>query len=133
LKCSTINNVGLKGNNYKQMKFITAIILTALLAFTGGLWFGWWIIAVSGFVVALLVHQRPGKAFMAGFAGLFILWAGLAWWIDLKNEHILSTRIASVLPLGGNSFLLIIVTAIVGGLVAAFAALSGSYLRSSRL
>ncbi len=114
------------------MKFITAIILTALLAFTGGLWFAWWIIAVAAFIVALLVHQRPWKAFAAGFLGLFILWGCLAWWIDLKNEQILSGRIAEVLPLGGSSFLLIVVTGLIGALVAALAALSGSYLRSSR-
>ena len=115
------------------MKFITAIVLTALLAFAGGLWFGWWIIAVAAFLIALLVHQLPGKAFLSGALGVFLLWGALAWWIDMKNEHILSKRIAEVLPLGGNSLLLILVTAILGGLVAGFAALSGSYLRSSQV
>jgi len=114
------------------MKFIAAIVLTALLAFAGGLWFGWWIIAIAAFLIALLVHQRAGKAFLSGAAGVFLLWGALAWWIDMKNEHILSKRIAEVLPLGGNSFLLIVVTAVIGGLVAGLAALSGSYLRSSR-
>ena len=114
------------------MKFITAIVLTALLAFAGGLWFAWWIIAIAAFLISLLVHQRAGKAFLSGAIGVFLLWGGMAWWIDMKNEHILSRRIAEVLPLGGNSFLLILVTAIIGGLVAGLAALSGSYLRISR-
>ena len=114
------------------MKFIAAIVLTALLAFAGGLWFGWWIIAIAAFLIALLVHQLPGKAFLAGALGVFLLWVALAWWIDLKNEHILSKRIAEVLPLGGSSFLLILVTGIIGGLVSGFAAMSGSYLRRSK-
>ena len=114
------------------MKFIAAIVLTALLAFTGGLWFGWWIIAIAAFLIALLVHQQAGKAFLSGSIGVFLLWGALAWWIDMKNEHILSKRIAEVLPLGGNSILLILVTAVIGGLVAGLAALSGSYLRSTR-
>jgi hypothetical protein len=118
--------------NCLQMKFITAIILTALLAFAGGLWFGWWIIAAASFLIALLVHQKAGKAFASGFVGVFILWGILAWWIDMKNEHILSKKIAEVLPLGGSSFLLILVTALIGGLVAGFGAMSGSYLRSSK-
>ena len=114
------------------MKFITAILLTALLAFAGGLWFGWWIIALAAFIIALLVHQKAGKAFLSGAIGVFLLWATLAWWIDMKNEHVLSKKIAEVLPLGGSSFLLIIVTAFIGGLVAGFGAMSGSYLRSTR-
>ncbi len=115
------------------MKFITAIILTALLAFISGLlsFSPWWGFAVTSVLVALLVHQKAGKAFLAGFLGLFLLWGGLAWWIDMKNNEVLSQKIASVLPLGGNSILLIVVTGIAGGLVAGFAAMSGSYLRSS--
>ncbi|MBK8142775.1 MAG: hypothetical protein IPK57_18580 [Chitinophagaceae bacterium] len=115
------------------MKFITAIILTALLAFISGLlsFSPWWGFAVTSLIVALLVHQKAGKAFLAGFLGLFLLWGGLAWWIDMKNNGVLSQKIASVLPLGGNSILLIVVTGVAGGLVAGFAAMSGSYLRSS--
>ena len=113
------------------MKFITAIILTALLAFISGLlsFSPWWGFAVTSLIVALLVHQKAGKAFLAGFLGLFLLWGGLAWWIDMKNNGVLSQKI--VLPLGGNSILLIVVTGVAGGLVAGFAAMSGSYLRSS--
>jgi hypothetical protein len=112
------------------MKFITAIILTALLAFIGGLWFAWWSIAVAAFIIALLVHQKAGKAFLSGFIGVFFLWGVLALWIDIKNDSVLSKKIAEVLPLGGSSFLLILVTAVIGALVAGFGAMSGSYLRS---
>jgi uncharacterized membrane protein len=114
------------------MKSLVAIILTALLAFAGGLWFGWWIIAVAAFLIALLVHQKAGKAFLSGFAGGFLLWAILALLRDIPNESLLSKKIAEILPLGGNSLLLIIVTALIGALVAGFGAMSGSYLRSSR-
>ena len=114
------------------MKMIVAIILTALLAFVGGLYMQWWSLAIAGFIVALLIPQRPFKAFLSGFLGVFLLWAVLAWWIDMKNEGILSKKIASILPLGGSTMLLILVTAVIGGLVAGFAALSGSYLRASQ-
>ena len=113
------------------MKFLVAIILTGLLAFISGLFLPWWGIAVTSLLVALLVHQKTGKAFLSGLLGVFILWAGLAWWIDMKNNGVLSKKIASVLPLGGNAILLIIVTGFIGGLVAGMAAMSGSFLRSS--
>jgi hypothetical protein len=113
------------------MKFLVATVLTALLGFISGIFLPWWFIAVTSLIVALLVHQKGWKAFLAGFLGLFILWAGLAWWIDMKNNGVLSHKIAAVLPLGGSSLLLIVVTGLVGGLVAGFGAMSGSYLRAN--
>ena len=113
------------------MKFFVATILTALLAFISGLFLPWWGMAITSLLVAVLVHQKAGKAFLAGLLGVFILWAGLAWWIDMKNNGVLSEKIASVLPLGGNAVLLILVTGFIGGLVAGMAAMSGSFLRAS--
>ena len=113
------------------MKFLVAIILTALLAFISGLFLPWWGMAITSLLVAVLVHLKAGKAFLAGLLGVFLLWAGLAWWIDMKNNGVLSTKIASVLPLGGNAGLLILVTGFIGGLVAGMAAMSGSFLRAS--
>ncbi len=113
------------------MKFFGALILTALLAFISGLFLPWWGMALTSLLVALLIHQRSGKAFLSGLLGVFILWGGLAWWIDIKNDGVLSTKIASILPLGGNVILLIILTGVVGGLVAGMAAMGGSFLRSS--
>jgi hypothetical protein len=113
------------------MKFLVAILLTAVLAFISGLFLPWWGIAITSLLVALLVHQKSGKAFLSGLLGVFLLWAGLAWWIDMKNNGVLSKKIASVLPLGGNAIILILLTGLIGGLVAGMAAMSGSFLRSS--
>src|SRR3954468_8929005 len=113
------------------MKLLVSIILTALLALIAGLYLPWWSIAVAAFLVALLIPQFAFRAFVSGFFGIFILWAVIAWWIDMKNEGILSKKIAAVLPLGGSAILLILVTAFVGALVGGFAAMSGSYLRRS--
>lgn len=114
------------------MKFFVAIILTALLSFVAGIYIKWWwFFAIISFFVALLVNQGAGKSFLSGFLGLFILWAGLAWWIDIKNESVLSVKIAELLPLGGSSFALILVTGLLGGIIAGFAALSAGFLRST--
>jgi hypothetical protein len=111
------------------MKFLLSTLLTLALSFISGLFLPWWGIAVVGLLVAILVRQIAGLSFLAGFLGVFLLWAGLAFWIDQKNNSILSERIAHVLPLGGSPVLLILVTGMVGGLVAGFAALTGAYLR----
>lgn len=112
------------------MKFFVAIILTALLSFVAGIYIKWWwFFAVVAFFVALLVNQGAGKSFLSGFLGLFLLWAGLAWWIDGKNDSVLSVKIAELLPLGGSAFALILITGLLGGLVAGLAALSAGFLR----
>jgi hypothetical protein len=111
------------------MKFIVSLLLTALLSFTAGLYLPWWSIAICAFIVAILILQSPGKAFLAGFVGVFLLWFIFSLVIDSANDHILSHKIARIFPLGGMSFLLVLVTALMGGLVAGLAALSGAYLR----
>ena len=116
------------------MKFLVAILLTAFLSFIAGLYIAWWwFFAIVAFLVALLIHQKAWKAFFSGFLALFFLWGGLAYWIDIKNESILSVKIATILPLGGSSLLLILVTGFIGGLIAGFASISGSYLRSKKI
>lgn len=114
------------------MKILVAIILTALLSFVLGLYLPWWSVAIAAFVSVLLIPLRSSRAFLAGFLGVFILWFLLALWIDVKNQGTLSRKVAEIFPLAGSSFLIILVTAVIGAVIGGFAALSGSYLRSAR-
>ncbi|MGB8192543.1 MAG: hypothetical protein WCF67_11525, partial [Chitinophagaceae bacterium] len=79
------------------MKFLISILLIALLSFTIGLYLPWWSLALVAFVVAALIHQRAGKAFLSGFLALFLLWGILAFIIDQQNQHILSQKVAQLL------------------------------------
>ena len=111
------------------MKFITVIMLTALLGYAAPLYFAWWSFAITSFIVAVMIHQSPAKAFLTGFIGLSLLWGFHASIIDNANDHILSQKVAYILPLNGSSISLIWITAITGGLVSGFAALTGSFAR----
>lgn len=112
------------------MRFTLATFLTLSLAFIAGLFLPWWSIAVVAFLVAVLVKQKTGLAYLSGFTGIYLLWGGLALLINIKNNSILATKIAQIFPLNGSPFYLITVTAFVGALVGGFAAMSGSSLRS---
>ena len=114
------------------MRFFLAFILTFLLSFIAGLYLPWWSIALVAFLVALLLPQSAGRSFGAGFAAVFLLWGLLALWRDLPNKSLLSQKIAQLFYLQGSSLLLILVTALVGGIVAGFAAMSGSTIRPYR-
>jgi len=111
------------------MRFILSLLLTAALSFLAGIVLPWWSIAIVAFAVALLVPQKLIMAFLAGLLGVFLLWATLALWIDIKNGSTLSHKMAELFRLGGSSILLILVTAFIGGLVGGFAAMAGSSLR----
>lgn len=115
------------------MKFIVSILLTALLSFAIGFYMGWWSIALAAFTVSAFIRQKPAIAWLSGFLGIFLLWAVLAMWIDVKNQGILAEKIATLFPLGGSVALLILITALIGSLVGGFAALTGSYIRAKRL
>lgn len=112
------------------MKFTTVLLLTALLGYAAPLFFPWWSFAVTSFIIALTIHQKAGKAFLAGFFGLFLLWGVHAFILDSANDHLLSQKVAVLFPLGGSSTTLILITAFIGALVSGLAALSGSIART---
>jgi len=110
------------------MRFLLSVLLTAVLSFLTGLILPWWSIAIISFLVALLLAQKTSAAFLSGFLGIFLLWFILAFWIDFKNNSVLSHKISELFKLGGSSVLLILVTAFIGGLVGGFAAMAGGSL-----
>lgn len=114
------------------MKFIISLILTILLSFAACLFFPWWSIALAAFVVAALIPQKPFKSFLTGFIALLLLWGGLSFWISNNNDHILAHKVSQLILKVDNPYLLILATALIGALVAGFAALAGSYLRKTK-
>jgi hypothetical protein len=115
------------------MRFTLAVLLTLLAGTAIGLlsFVPWWGFVITTLLVALLLPQSSSMSFAAGFLGMFISWGGMAWWIDQLNKHILSSQIANLFPLQGSSAALLLITGLLGGLIAGLAALTGTYLRAS--
>ncbi len=111
------------------MKFFVSILLTALLSFALCLFLPWWVIAISGFAVAFAIPQKAGLSFITGFLALFFLWAGLSFWISAANEHLLAHKISMLFINVDNPILLIVVTGLIGGLVAGLGSLTGRLSR----
>lgn len=111
------------------MKFIVSLILMAALSFAACLYLPWWSIAIVCFIIAVLIPQHAGTAFLCGFISLFILWAGVSFWISNNNEHVLAHKISALILKKDNPDMLIIVTGLIGAVVGGFAALTGSLLR----
>lgn len=110
------------------MKFIPAILLIAVLSGIAEWFAPWWSLAIVAAVIAVAMKLRPGKAFLAGFLGIALLWLGVVLWRDIPNEHILSTRLAKLFTLPDHT-LFIVVTVVIGGLVGGLSAWAGAQLR----
>ncbi|HEU5052920.1 MAG TPA: hypothetical protein VFT78_07395 [Hanamia sp.] len=114
------------------MKFLTSTILIILFSFLSCLYFPWWSIAIVAFIIAVLIPQGQLASFLCGFVSLFLLWGFLSLWISIKNGNILAHRVSLLIFKTDSPFLLIVVTALLGALVAGFAALTGSLLRKEK-
>ena len=111
------------------MKFIVSVILIILLSFVACLYFPWWSIAVVAFIVTAIIPQGGLMSLVTGFCALFVLWGGLSFWISYNNDHILAHKMSLLIINTDNPYLLMLVSALIGGLTAGFAALAGCYLR----
>jgi hypothetical protein len=113
------------------MKFILSIFLVGLVTYAIGIYgsLPWWSFVVTNLIIAIALPIKPLQSFIAGASGVGALWAGLAFGIDMANNHILSSKVAQILPLGGSYIALIIVTAFVGALLGGLASLTGSFVR----
>lgn len=114
------------------MRFFLSLVLTAALAYVLGMFLDWWSIALAAFAVALLLPQTPGKAFFSGFFGIALLWGMMAGIMDLRNEHILATRMSKLILQSSAPFAMVMITAVLGGIVGALSALSASVIRRKR-
>lgn len=113
------------------MKFILSILLVGLVTYAIGIYgnLPWWSFVVTNLIIAIALPIKPLQSFIAGALGVGVLWAGLALGIDIANNHMLSSKVAQILHLGGSYITLIIVTAFVGALLGGLASLTGSFVR----
>ncbi len=111
------------------MKFFISTILIATLSFAVCLFLPWWVIAIAGFIVAFAIPQKAGLAFLAGFTALFILWAGMSFYMSSANGNLLVHKMSMLFLKVDNPILLFVLTGFIGGLVAGFGSLSGRLLK----
>ena len=128
------------------MKFLFRFLCILGFSAVFQLYLPFWIVGVIALIVGFLFAQRPRRwsfskrkqrgsySFWAGFLAIFLLWGLIAWVFDTQNDSILSTRIAGMLfseagaslSDGTKSYLLILLTGLMGGLLAGFSSMAGN-------
>jgi hypothetical protein len=99
-------------------------LIIFILCLLSGFLLPWWIVAVIAFAAAFFLGKTSGKSFGAGFLGVALAWAIWALIKSIPNENELANRVSALFHLPGW-YLMVIVTAIIGGLVGGMAAWSG--------
>lgn len=89
----------------------------------------WWLYMAGAFLVGIVVPQAAWKNLLAVFVATFAVWGALVYMANEANQGLMAGKMAEVLPLKGSTMAIMLITAVVGGLSAGFAALTGSFLR----
>ena len=110
------------------MKLLISVILTAILSLLMQLFLPWWSLLIAAAIVGAAFSLSGFLSFLGGFLGTAIVWWGYAWMIDMKNQAMLSSRIAELFN-AGSPAVLILFCGMTAGVVGGFAALSGSEVR----
>ncbi len=111
------------------MKFLIGVVATILLGGIFQTFFPFWSLAVAAFIVAMFVGGNGIRAFFYGLIAGLLLWGGYALFIDLANEGILSSRFGNLVGGLGRPIVLLL-TALIGGLISALGALTGSFVHT---
>lgn len=106
------------------MKFILQTIIILIISWVAVLFLPWYCIAVIAFAFGYLLKSKAN--FLAGFLGI-----GLLWILKLtlsSNDSELPPMVAEIFQLEKESWLMLI-AAVLAGLTAGFACLTGSLLK----
>ncbi len=107
------------------MNFLKQLIATALLCLVLQYFFPWWTLVIGAFAAGYYAGNKAFMAFLAGFLGVALLWLVAALVIDLQTQSILTDKVAQLFPTKTPALLLLL-TAVVGGLLAGFAGMTGA-------
>lgn len=110
------------------MKFILHIFLIAALSILSSAYLPWWGATILAFIVSFVLNQKAGTSFLAGFLGLFLCWGVSAMVLNIGNEGMLANKMGALLG-GVSGTILLLVTAVLGGLLGGLASWSGQLAR----
>ncbi len=105
--------------------FVLTMVLVVILSMV----LPWWHVMVASMLTGYLMPLKKSRVFLIPFLAVFILWMLHTFWLSNANDFILANKIAVLLPLNGNPNMLILITAIIGGLAAGISGVFGNQLK----
>ncbi len=110
------------------MNFLKQVIATILMCLALQYFLPWWSLVIGAAAVGYWAGNKGFVSFGAGFFGVALLWLATAMIIDAQTSSILTEKVARLFPTQSTPLLLLL-TALVGGLCGGFAGLTGALIR----
>lgn len=110
------------------MVFLVIIVASFLLHII----LPWWIVVVVSFITCGLIGKTGKISLWSPFFAIALLWTGMALFETLPNRNLLATRVAAMFSLN-YWWLVLVVTSILGGFVAAVSGYCGYHFRKALL
>ncbi len=110
------------------MKLIFRTLVLGLVIYLLPSFLPWWSIVPTAIIAGLLLPGPAINAFISGFLSGGTVWLFLAWQIDNTTQSFLSEKIVQLFPFSDATYL-VILSGLLGGLLAGLGTLSGSSFR----
>lgn len=108
------------------MKNILAFVVTVVIAYFITQFGAWYMVAMGGFVGGLIT-RKPLKGFLVAFLAVASLWLVQFWLLSAASPSDLPDRMGALIGVGSHVALMLL-SALLGGLVAGFAGAAGGVL-----
>lgn len=112
--------------------FIVKFLIISILSFILTLFLPWYTPFIICFLVGIIFSNKRGNNFLAGLLGIGLFWLSYALFQDLKNDHVLSSKIAVLFSESLNtqitSSVLLMVTTFLGALLGGLSTMAGAMI-----
>lgn len=111
-------------------KFFLKIFLIAILAWGAQYLTVWYAGPLIALVVNLFWKGSNAQGFFTGFLGLGLLWFGLALYVDISTEGILTVKMSQIIAKTDNRMLMVLMSTLIGALTGGLCGWTGAAARS---
>jgi len=111
--------------NTKTINFIVTLVLAIGLSF----FLPWWGIMAAALITGFVIPLKKISVFMIPFLAVFLYWFVYSYWLSSENDFILAKKIATLFSLNANAYLLVFVTALIGGIAAGISGVFGRQIK----
>jgi len=111
------------------MKYLLGIAGIIVLGFILQSFFAWWSIVLVAGIVGAAIKLNNLQSYLVGFLGVFLLWGAYAAFLNNANDGILAGKMGALFG-GLGTFQMVLITALLGGIIGGFGALTGRLGRS---
>lgn len=112
--------------------FFIKVLIIAILSFLLTFFLPWYIPFIVAFLTGIILSNKPGNNFISGFFGVGLFWLGYALFLDIRNDHVLSAKIAALfsdsLKTDISVGILLLVTTLLGALLGGLSAMAGAMI-----